>query len=144
MKTFEDLDCWKKITDLRRKLTVLAKTFPVEEKYRLADQIIRAARSATSNIAEGYGRFHYQENIQYCRQTRGSLNELIEHLVVANDEGYVTKDELINLKHEIGSCLAVLNGYINYLLKSKKKNVEEPYEFYSGNDQNLDVSDNLN
>lgn len=127
MKTFEDLDCWKKITELRRKLTELAKAFPAEEKYRLADQIIRAARSATSNIAEGYGRFHYQENIQYCRQTRGSLNELVEHLIVANDEGYITRDELISLKQEIESCLAVLNGYINYLLKSKKKSIQEPH-----------------
>lgn len=127
MRTFEDLDCWKKITDLRRKLTALARTFPSDEKYRLTDQIIRAARSATSNIAEGYGRFHYQENIQYCRQTRGSLHELIEHLIVANDEGYVTKDDLVSLKCEIESCLAVLNGYINYLLKSKRmKNLQEP------------------
>ena len=92
MRTFEDLDCWKKTTELRRKLTALAQAFPSEEKHRLTDQIIRAARSATANIAEGYGRFHYQENIQYCRQTRGSLHELIEHLIVANDEGYVTKD----------------------------------------------------
>ena len=113
----------------------MAKALPAEEKYRLADQIIRAARSATSNIAEGYGRFHYQENVQYCRQTRGSLHELIEHLIVAHDEGYVTKEELISLKHEIGSCLAVLNGYINYLLKSKNKNIQEPQEFYSGKEQ---------
>ena len=69
MKTFEDLDCWKKITVLRRTLAELVKDFPADEKYRLANQIIRAARSATSNIAEGYGRFHYQENIQYCRQS---------------------------------------------------------------------------
>lgn len=130
MRTFEDLDCWKKTTELRRKLTALAKAFPSEEKYRLTDQIIRAARSATANIAEGYGRFHYQENIQYCRQTRGSLHELIEHLIVANDEGYVTKDELIRLKCEIESCLAVLTGYIKYLLKSKEKNLQEPNEPY--------------
>ena len=135
MRTFEDLDCWKKITDLRRKLTALARTFPSDEKYRLTDQIIRAARSATSNIAEGYGRFHYQESIQYCRQSRGSLRELIEHLIVANDEGYITKDDLVSLKCEIESCLAVLNGYINYLLKSKRmKNLQEPQELYSGDD----------
>jgi len=119
MRTFEDLDCWKKITALRRALSDLVKTFPSDEKYRLTDQIIRAARSATSNIAEGYGRFHYQENIQYCRQTRGSLYELIEHLIVANDEGIISKEALTSLKSEIASCLAVLNGYINYLLKAK-------------------------
>jgi len=108
----------------------LVKGFPSEEKYRLTDQIIRAARSATSNIAEGYGRFHYQENIQYCRQTRGSLYELIEHLIVAKDEGYISTEELIGLKGEITSCLAVLNGYINYLLKAKTKNVKEPNTSY--------------
>jgi len=102
-------------------LAELVKSFPADEKYKLTDQIKRAARSATSNIAEGYGRFHYQENIQYCRQTRGSLYELIEHLIVATDEGYISQEKLINLKGEIESCLAVLNGYINYLLKAKTK-----------------------
>jgi len=126
MKTFEDLDCWKKITAFRRGLAELVKGFPAEEKYRLTDQIVRAARSATSNIAEGYGRFHYQENIQYCRQTRGSLYELIEHLIVAKDEGYISAEELIRLKGEIASCLAVLNGYINYLRNAKMKNTKEP------------------
>ena len=126
MKTFEDLDCWKKITALRRTLSELVRVFPAHEKYKLADQIIRAARSATSNIAEGYGRFHYQENIQYCRQSRGSLFELIEHLIVATDEGYISQEQLICLKGEIESCLAILNGYINYLLKAKTKNVNEP------------------
>ena len=107
----------------------MIKGFPATEKYRLTDQI---TRSATSNIAEGFGRFHYQENIQYCRQTRGSLYELIEHLIVANDEGYISKEDLVRLMAEIESCLAVLNGYINYLLKSKAKKVQEPGEPYQG------------
>ena len=110
-----------------RGLAELVKGFPAEEKYRLTDQIIRVARSATSNIAEGYGRFHYQENIQYCRQTRGSLYELIEHLIVAKDEGYISTEELIRFKDEIASCLAVLNGYINYLRKAKMKYAQEPH-----------------
>ena len=72
MKTFEDLDCWKKATTLRRRLSKLVKRFPQEEKYELVDQITRAARSVTANIAEGFGRFHYQEYAQFCRQSRGS------------------------------------------------------------------------
>lgn len=119
MKTFEDLDCWKRTTALRRTLAELVKDFPADEKYRLTDQIIRAARSPSSNIAEGYGRFHYQENIQYCRQARGSLYELIEHLIVASDEGYISKEKLVSVRSDIACCIAVLNGYINYLLKAK-------------------------
>jgi four helix bundle protein len=122
MKTFEDLDCWKKCTALRRRLATRVKKFPLDEKYRLVDQIIRAARSVTTNIAEGFGRFHYQEYAQYCRQSRGSLYELIDHLIVAHDEGYLSDTELQGLKNEIETCLAVLNGFINYLLKAKLDN----------------------
>lgn len=121
IKIFQDLDCWKKATSLRRALSVMVKAFPSEEKYRLTDQIIRAARSVTANIAEGFGKFHHRDNIRYCRHARGSLNELIDHLIVANDEGYISKEDLLLLNAEIESCLAVLNGYINYLTKAKSK-----------------------
>jgi four helix bundle protein len=39
----------------------------MEEKYALTSQLRRSSRSISDNIAEGYGRFHYQENIQFCR-----------------------------------------------------------------------------
>ena len=67
IKSFEDLDIWKFCRQLRKELEELVKTFPQEEKYRLSDQIIRAARRVTACIAEGYGRYHFQENIQFCR-----------------------------------------------------------------------------
>lgn len=127
MKSFEELECWKKATVLRKQLSILVKAFPSEEKYRLCDQIIRASRSVTANIAEGFGRFHYQENIQFCRQSRGSLYELIDHLIVASDEKYITIEQLNDFKKEIHECLAILNGFINYLSKAKSgTNVKEP------------------
>lgn len=111
----------------------MVKGFPHDEKYKLTDQILRASRSVTANIAEGFGRFHYQEYVQYCRQSRGSLYEIIDHLIVACDEGYISKEEMNKLKLEIESCLAVLNGFINYLVKAKQNNINEPdyiYEHY--------------
>lgn len=131
MKTFEELDCWKKANALRVNLSVLAKSFPPEEKYRLIDQVIRASRSVTANIAEGYGRFHYQEYIQFCRQSRGSLYELIDHLLVAADEGYITIDQLNESRRQVSDCLAILNGFINYLKKAKQSNIaNEPEQQY--------------
>ena len=62
IRTFEDLDVWKFCRKLRNELTGLAKELPSAEAFRLSDQITRAARSVTNNIAEGYGRFHYQEH----------------------------------------------------------------------------------
>lgn len=111
----------------------MVKTFPSKEKYRLVDQMIRASRSATAQIAEGFGRFHYQENTQFCRQARGSIFELIDHLITANEEKLISNETLVEIKFEIDNCLAVLNGYINYLQKAKlsSKKVEEPTEIYA-------------
>jgi four helix bundle protein len=129
MKNFEELDCWKKATELRRRLSLLIKKFPSDEKYKLTDQILRASRSVTANIAEGFGRYHYQEYAQFCRQSRGSLFELIDHLIVARDEKYISEQEFVEFKLEIENCLIVLNGFINYLLKAKASSAnkfEEP------------------
>jgi len=97
----------------------LIKKFPPEEKYALTDGMRRASRSTTENIAEGFGRYHFQENIQFCRHSRGSLHELIDRLITALDEKYITNNEFSNGKELINKALALLNGYINYLVKAK-------------------------
>lgn len=87
--TFETLEAWKKSRELRKKISTLTKSFPSEEKYKLTDQITRSSRSVAANIAEGYVRFHYQENALFCRTSRGSLFETIDHFTVAPDEEYI-------------------------------------------------------
>ena len=120
--TFEDLEIWQKGRELRREISNLAKTFPKEESYLLIDQMIRASRSVTANISEGYGRFHYQENIQFCRQSRGSLFELLDHLTVALDGKYIDENKFIEFKEQIFEVIRMLNGYIKYLNRRKNKN----------------------
>lgn len=119
IKTFEDLAVWKVCREVRKKMAGLVRTFPAEERYRLGDQLIRAARSVTANIAEGYGRFHYQENIRFCRQARGSLYEVLDHLTVACDESYLTEEEFKIYRDEMTRSLSLLNGYIRYLKDAK-------------------------
>jgi len=68
---------------------------------------------------EGFGRFHFQENIQFCRHSRGSLYELKDQLICSLDEGFITKDEYEKGFKLIDTALALLNGYINYLSKRK-------------------------
>jgi len=118
--TFETLEVWIKGRELRIKFSKLTNSFPSEEKYRLTDQIIRASRSVTNNVAEGYGRYHFQENIQFCRISRGSLFELIEHLYVALDEEYIDKYTFDKFKTEVEEEIKLLNGYIKYLKKRKE------------------------
>jgi four helix bundle protein len=89
---FRDLEVWQQCREIRREVWDLSKTFPQEEKCRLSDQMIKSSRSATDGIAEGYGRFHYQENIQFCRHARGSLFELMNQTDTALDCEYITKN----------------------------------------------------
>lgn len=118
-KSFEDLECWKACTEVRRYITELVKKYPKDEKYSLVDDMKRAARSTTHNVAEGYGRFHFQENIQFCRISRGSLYELIDQLITSLDEGHITDGEYERGRELINGALVLLNGYIRYLNKAK-------------------------
>jgi len=117
INSFEDLEVWKLCRELKYKLIGIAIKLPKEERYRMADQIIRASRSITNNIAEGYGRFHFKENIQFCRISRGSIYECIDHLYCCLDENLIESSIFENLKIECTRCLQILNGYIRYLNK---------------------------
>ena len=139
MRTFKDLEVWKKCRQLRQEIWLLVKEFPPEEKYRLSDQLIRSSRSPSAQIAEGYGRYHFQENVQFCRIARGSLYEVLDHLTVCLDSEYITSakhDAIENLTYE---CIRLLNGYINYLIKSKNESkngeVNDEYQNYDAGNQ---------
>lgn len=118
-KSFEELECWKACTEVRRFITQSVKTYPKEERFGLVDDMKRAARSTTHNIAEGFGRYHFQENIQFCRMSRGSLCELIDQLITSSDEGLITNEEYEKGRKLIEKALTLLNGYIRYLGKAK-------------------------
>ena len=120
IRSFEDLDCWKKGRELRIEVSKLLKTFPDFEKYELISQMRRASRSITHNISEGYGRFHFKENAQFCRIARGSLYEVKDQLITARDEGYIDDHKFQELNVLILENIRILNGYINYLIKNTK------------------------
>ena len=102
-------------------MSTVVKSFPKEEKFLLTAQILDASRSITANIAEGFGRFHFQENIQFCRQSRGSLSETMEHLITGYDEDYFDKLTLEKFNKVYKQCLKEINGYIKYLKTAKTK-----------------------
>ena len=116
---FETLEVWKQARIFRVAIIDLCKKIPPEEKYRIVDQIKRSSRSVTANIAEGYGRFHYLDNIKFCRDARGSLNETFDHLTVAFDEKYINEETFIQQRQHFEKVLKLLNGYIAYLKKQK-------------------------
>ena len=116
-KSFEELEVYKAAREFRKKIYRLIKKLPPDEKYNLDGQMRRAALSLTNNISEGHGRYHFQENIQFCRISRGSLMELIDDLNTCIDEEYFPLDYLEDLKAEGYTVNKMLNGYIAYLKK---------------------------
>lgn len=140
IQSFEDLKVWQVARKIRIEIFELVKKFPNEEKFRLTDQVIRSSRSISDNISEGYGRFHHQENIQFCRIGRGSAYELINHLVTAHDCLYITDNELSYHKNQVTRCIQMINGYIRYLKKAKNdSNVQEEQITYLAFDIDQDT-----
>jgi four helix bundle protein len=136
IQTFEDLNCWKACRKLR---TYIAKqvvpALPKYELYRLGDQMLRAARSTTANLAEGYGRFHYMDNAKFCSNSRGSCWETLDHLITAHDENFITDEMLTHGKSLVHEAIKLINGYMNYLQKTakiKSSHVRENQMEYGG------------
>ncbi|UCS93602.1 four helix bundle protein [Echinicola marina] len=120
MNSFEELEVWGKARDLRVFAANLVSDFPVEEKFVLVSQVKKSSRSIGNNIAEGFGRGTYDENIQFCRQARGSLFETLDHMIVAFDEGLISIDDLKDYRDYHYDCLKLLNGHISSIKKSRK------------------------
>ncbi len=109
---FTDLECWQLARKLRHEVYKVTRTFPKSEEFNLIRQLRAAAVSATSNIAEGFGRYHYQENLQFCRIARGSLCEIKDDLIASLDEGYISLGVLESLLDLQVQAARSLNGYI--------------------------------
>jgi four helix bundle protein len=116
----DDFELYKTAREFRKRSYRLLKQLPPEEKYALGNQMRRAAVSVTNNVAEGHGRWHYQENIRFCRIARGSVDELIDDFNTCADEGYGNQDLVRELKVEAYDLIRRINGYIAYLRKSKQ------------------------
>jgi len=117
---FEDLNCWKACQELKLYLkeNVLS-VLPNDEKYELYSQIRRASRSATANIAEGYGRYYDKDQIKYLVQARGSVTEILDHCIEALNWTYIPENELVIIRGKIDDCLKLINGYIRFLRNKK-------------------------
>ena len=124
MASFTELETWKQARKIRMIIANMVRSFPPEEKFRLADQLVRCSRSITNNIAEGHGRFHYQDSIRFCVIAGGSLSETLDHVIIANDEDMISQDILNSFKTEYDQCLKLLKGYIQFIKKKKNDELE--------------------
>ncbi|MBK7957702.1 MAG: four helix bundle protein [Bacteroidetes bacterium] len=117
--TFKDLDAWKYARLLVKEIYELSKHFPDDEKFGLTNQIRRAAVSIPSNIAEGYGRKHKKEVIQFLSIANASINEVETQLILAEDLNYINQILTIRTNENLIDLRKTLNGYIKYIENRK-------------------------
>lgn len=83
MHNFEKLKVWQKAMDIAEEVYKLCLLLPDDEKFNLIHQIKKCAVSIPSNIAEGSGRNHNKEFVQFLGIANGSTFELITQLILA-------------------------------------------------------------
>jgi four helix bundle protein len=93
---------------------------PETEKYALVSQLRRAAQSIPANIAEGHGRYYFQDCAHFVYIARGSLEETYSHLSFARQMEYISTETFSKLQDDISELQKLINGFIYYLKQSKQ------------------------
>ncbi len=117
---FYNLEIWKTGHKLRLEIYELTRNFPTEERYAIVDQIRRAAASVCANIAEGFGRYHFKDKIKFYYNSRGSVCEVQDFIVLAKDLGYLDKKTAKEKFLEYGELNRRINSFINSVGRLKK------------------------
>jgi four helix bundle protein len=123
VRDFTDLQVWQLARELRKEVYLEIRGFPAEERYALGQQMRRALTSVTANIAEGFGRCSFQENIQFCRLARGAAHEVRDHLITAHDHAYIAPEKYKAMDALAQRVIQTLNGYIRSTQARQKGSV---------------------
>jgi len=134
----EKLDVWCRARDFAVRVNKqILPLLPTEEKWALSQQIRRSSQSIPANIAEGHGRFYFQDNVRFCYIARGSLEETLSYLVYAIKVGYIPDELYKSLAVDGENLNRLINGYISFLKKSKQ-GANEPGANYVVHDMPTD------
>ncbi|GIV71055.1 four helix bundle protein [Caldilinea sp.] len=118
IQNHRDLIVWRKAMDVAMQVFEVTKTFPVEERYSLTDQMRRASRSVAAQIAEGWRRRRYRAAfVNKFSEAEGEAAEMQTHIEIALRCGY--------LKSEIAAELDCAYEEIIAMLVSISKNVDK-------------------
>lgn len=113
IENFKDIKAWKHAHDLVIHVYKITKLFPKDELFGITKQIRRGVTSVTANIAEGMGRYSYKDRARFFYNSRGSLVEVENFLIIAKDLSYLDDNEYNNLDIKINETKKTLQGLIN-------------------------------
>ena len=115
VKSYRDLLIWQKGIALVKDIYEITKKFPKYERFILINQILRAAISIPSNIAEGQARHYSKEFRQFLYMALGSLAELDTQLTIAVELKYITNENLNGIGEKIVELRKMIMGILSKL-----------------------------
>jgi four helix bundle protein len=115
IKRFEEIIAWQKARQLVRETYRVCGVAPFSRDFGLKDQICRAAVSAMTNVAEGFGRKSSRDFAHFLDVARGSTLEVQSLLYVAHDLEYLELDEFEKLYRLAEETVSVIGGLTSYL-----------------------------
>lgn len=121
IKSYRDLDVWKKAMDLVTECYEMTESFPKKETFGLASQLQRSAVSIAANISEGHARQHTKEFLQSLSIAYGSLAELETHIEIAKRLGYIAENTAVELIDKTSTTGRMLNGLRRSLEKKRNE-----------------------
>ena len=95
--SFEDMTVWKRGMELAERVFTITEILPRKEDYGLTSQVRRSALSVPGNIAEGFGRRHTKDKLNFYYVPRGSLAETKSHIIYGSRVGYFSQADLDTL-----------------------------------------------
>ena len=110
LKSYQDLEVWKKSIDWVERIYRVSSGFPPEERFGLTSQIRRAAVSVPANVAEGAARTGTREFLQFLSVASGSLAEVETFLILAGRLGYLAEPDRQALEAEADEISRMLGG----------------------------------
>ncbi|HLN86304.1 MAG TPA: four helix bundle protein [Candidatus Limnocylindrales bacterium] len=123
-KSFTEIDAWQKSRVLTNAIYSISKNSSFSKDFGLRDQLRRASVSTMANRAEGFGRSGSAEFQQYLAIAKGSTCEVISHLYVALDQGYVNREEFTQISRLAEETANLIGGLMKYIQRSSIKGVK--------------------
>ena len=118
MKDIKSLEIYRDALDFSNLIWDVCVKWDYFNKKTLGVQLVKSADSISANISEGYGRYHYKENLNFCYYARGSLEESKDHLRKSYHRDLISKEDRKKIEEFIDNFPQRLNSYINFIKKS--------------------------
>ena len=119
IKNFHDLEAWKTGHQLALDIYKITEEFPQNEIFGITSQLRRAACSITANIAEGFARYHFKDKIRFYYNSRGSVAEVQNFLIIAKDLKYLDLKNCKDLGEKASKVARLINGLIRSIEKQE-------------------------